>query len=90
MTAGNVYKSCRFFQTCHLTQDNGSQAGLHSVRCSWGTPAGVSGGMKDGVFPRAFQRRGNKQPRHVPSDSACASVAHHVTIFCPECLTIEA
>lgn len=61
----------------------------YSVWCSWGTPTGVSGGMKDGIFTRAFQRRENKWPHSIPSDSACASVTHHVAILCLECLTVE-
>lgn len=43
----------------------------YSVQYSRGNPIGVSGGMKDGIFIRAFQRGGNKWPQSIPSESAC-------------------
>lgn len=61
----------------------------YSVWCSWGNPTGVSDGMKDGIFTRAFQTRGNKWPHSIPSDSACASAVHHVAFLSLACLTGE-
>lgn len=90
MTAGNVYKSCRFFQTCHLTWVMAPRRASVLYDVPGGIPTGVSGGVKDGIFTRAFQKGGNKWTYGVPSDLDCASGAHHVAILCPECLTTEA